>query len=204
MKYILYMHKLKKDNRMYIGITTQKVQKRWQKGYGYTGSSRFYNAIQKYGWDNFEHIILLENLSKEEAEQKEIKLIAKYKTNIEKYGFNINEGGFSPKMTEEQKKKISNTEKGKKINKEAIEKMKKTKIERIKKFGLTQKQKEWYSRKIKPIICLETNIVYQGQKELKEKGFNAGNIQQVCNNKRKTADGYHWKYYKEVVLSNIL
>ena len=123
MKYTLYMHKLKKDNRMYIGITSQKLQKRWQNGWGYTRSPRFFNAIKEYGWDNFEHIIICENLSKEDAEKKEKELIAKYKTNTKKYGFNINEGGFSPKMTEEQKIKISNTEKGKSISLETIEKI---------------------------------------------------------------------------------
>ena len=34
------------------------------------------------------------------------------KKNIKGYGFNINEGGFSPTITEEQKIKISNIRKG--------------------------------------------------------------------------------------------
>ena len=202
MKYIIYMHKLKKDNRLYIGITCQEPKKRWQNGLGYKHSSYFRNAIKKYGWNNFEHIILYNNLTREEAQSKEIELIKKYKSNIKGYGFNINEGGFAPTITEEQKRKISNTEKGKIVSEETIEKIKKSKRERMNTIGLTEKQKEWYKRKIKPIICIETNVIYQGQKELKENGFNAGNIQLVCNNKRKTADGYHWKYYKEMIVSS--
>lgn len=202
MKYIIYMHKLKKDNRVYIGLTQQKPEKRWQKGLGYKNSTYIKKAIDKYGWDGFEHIILYDNLTREEAQLKEIELIKKYKSNIKGYGFNMNEGGFAPIITEEQKRKISNTEKGKIVSKETIEKIKKSKIERMNTIGLTEKQKEWYKRKIKPIICIETNIIYQGQKDLKENGFNAGNIQLVCNNKRKIADGYHWKYYKEMIISN--
>jgi len=195
-KYIVYMHRLKKDNRVYIGITCQNPKKRWQNGLGYAHSSYFYNAIMKYGWDNFEHIILYENLSKVDAEQKEVELIIKYKSNKKGYGFNLTEGGFAPTMTEEQKKKISESEKGKIVSEETRMKSSKTRKELFKKYGLTPKQKECYKRRIRPIICVETNIIYNGQKDLKEKGFNAGNVCRACSNARYTANGYHWKYWE--------
>ncbi len=191
------MHKLKKDNRVYIGITCQKPEKRWQNGLGYTHSSYFYNAIIKYGWDNFEHIILFKGLTKKEAEIKEKDLIKKYKANVKGYGFNINEGGFAPVITEEQKQKISSTEKGKVVPKKVGNKISQTKKERFSKFGLTEKQREFYKKRSKPIICLETGKIYQNQRDLKENGFNAGNIQQVCVGKKITAAGFHWQYYKE-------
>lgn len=56
-----------------------------------------YRAIQKYGWDNIEHNILFENLTQEQAFEKEKELIAKYKTNITRYGsdygYNLTDGG---------------------------------------------------------------------------------------------------------------
>ena len=52
----------------------------------------FTNAIKKYGWANIEHKILYTNLSKEEAEQKEIELIKEYKSNKREYGYNLTEG----------------------------------------------------------------------------------------------------------------
>ena len=195
--YKVYMHRLKKDNRVYIGITKQNLKKRWQRGLGYVHSTNFYNAILKYGWDNFDHIVLFKDLSKEEAEQKEMELIKLYKSNNEKYGFNMTNGGFHPNMTEEQKRKISNTEKGKKISQETKEKLSKN----IRKYyeinGTTENMKNHYKKIIKPVICVETGIVYYGVKDLKKNGFSPKNINSVCRNKIKTSGGYHWEYYYE-------
>ena len=45
----------------------QVPEKRWGiNGNNYKSSPHFYAAIQKYGWDNFEHNILFENLNYEE------------------------------------------------------------------------------------------------------------------------------------------
>lgn len=196
MKYKVYMHKLKSDNRVYIGITKQEVYKRWQNGLGYVRSSYFYKAIQKYGWDNFEHIILLDDLTKEEAEQKEKELIKKYKANIKGYGFNLNEGGFAPTITEKQKRKISETEKGKIISKETIKKANETKRKRYETIGLTIKEKERYIKRTKTVKCIETDKKYFGQKELEKYGLNGSNIYEVCNGNRKSAYGYHWCFVK--------
>lgn len=49
----------------------------------------------KYGWDNIEHIILFEGLSKENAEKKEIDLIALYDSTNREKGYNIENGGNS-------------------------------------------------------------------------------------------------------------
>lgn len=101
--FCVYMHKNKINNKNYIGITNN-VKNRWRaSGKGYknydTNIERpFYNAILKYGWDNFEHIILKENLSFEDACKQEIDYIKKFKTRIKKYGYNIAEGGNGGKI----------------------------------------------------------------------------------------------------------
>jgi group I intron endonuclease len=108
--YTVYMHKNKINGKVYIGITKQKINSRWRKGKGYK-DCKFRNAIDKYGWDNFEHIILFENLTKKEACNKEIELIKKYNSTNRKYGYNISTGGDSGsvgthrKMTDEHKEK---------------------------------------------------------------------------------------------------
>jgi len=51
--YTIYIHKNKINGKVYIGQTGQDPKKRWDNGNGYKTCSRFWNAIQKYGWDNF-------------------------------------------------------------------------------------------------------------------------------------------------------
>lgn len=104
--YIIYMHKNKINGKVYIGQTCQKPEKRWDKGRGYKTSSRFYNAILKYGWDNFEHIILYSNLNQEQANILEEQLIAKYQSQNENFGYNIKTGGANNCHSEETKQKI--------------------------------------------------------------------------------------------------
>lgn len=98
--YTIYMHRNKINNKIYIGQTCQKPEYRWNHGEGYTQCSAFYAAIQKYGWDNFEHIILFENLSQQEANQKEYELIQKYQSNNKQFGYNIQAGGKNHSFSE--------------------------------------------------------------------------------------------------------
>ena len=65
--YTIYMHKNKINGKVYIGITSQIPTQRWGvNGKNYRSSPHFYSAIQKYGWDNFEHNILLESLPRKD------------------------------------------------------------------------------------------------------------------------------------------
>lgn len=91
--YCIYKHENKINHKVYIGQTNQEVSRRWRNGNGYIDSPRFYAAIQKYGWDNFEHTILETNLSSEEANDKEVYWIAYYNSFNENYGYNLTPGG---------------------------------------------------------------------------------------------------------------
>ena len=95
-RFCVYMH-LFPNGKRYIGITCKRPNARWQRGTGYRDGSPVRNAINKYGWDNVEHIILFDNLSQQEACDKEIELIEQYKTNIHRYGddfgYNMTDGG---------------------------------------------------------------------------------------------------------------
>lgn len=122
--YTVYVHKNIKNNKLYFGITSVPVKQRWKRGSSYSKTTKIRKAIDKYGWDNFEHIILYENLSKEDAEEKEIELINKYKTTNDKYGYNIQNGGFhNGKFTTETRVKISNAKKGTRLSEDTKRKM---------------------------------------------------------------------------------
>lgn len=120
--YTVYMH-ISPSDKKYIGITSRPVNKRWQNGMGYIKNDHFWKAIQKYGWDNFQHIIVAEELTKQEACKLEIKLIAEHKTQDWEYGYNIMPGGETQSLPESSRKKISEAKKGKKMSKEACAKM---------------------------------------------------------------------------------
>lgn len=92
MTYSVYMHTSPSGKR-YIGITKQKPEQRWGKGRNYKSNSYFTSAINKYGWNNFKHEILFEVESLAEAKELEIQLIAHYKSDERKYGYNISKGG---------------------------------------------------------------------------------------------------------------
>ena len=130
--YKVYKHTVP-NGKIYIGITSLEVNNRWRNGKGYKNSLLFYRAINKYGWENIKHEILYKDLTKEEAEQKEIILIKEYKSNDKNYGYNIEHGGqtgaigikrsketlikmrkanLGKTVSQETKNKISNTLKG--------------------------------------------------------------------------------------------
>lgn len=91
----VYVHINKINNKYYIGITSKTPEKRWQNGYGYKGQV-FYKAIEKYGWDNFEHEIIASNLTKAEAENFEKILIQKLDSFVGHNGYNVSIGGGIP------------------------------------------------------------------------------------------------------------
>lgn len=226
--YKVYVHINKTNGKKYVGITKQDVKRRWQNGYGYHNankSSYLWNAIQKYGWDGFEHIVLLSELNHEEANEKERYYIELYNSNNPDYGYNLTKGGdgfLGMNRTEETKKKISNSLKGKytkeksywygkNLPKETIEKIKETK--RKKQYHHTEEWKKQHSEDLKgsnnpnsiPVICVETKKVFpcavDGAKYYKTDN---SQISKCCKGKAKTAGKHpetgkklHWMYYND-------
>lgn len=122
-KYIVYKHTNKINGKIYIGITSQKPNKRWQHGYGYKDNQHFYRAIQKYGWDNFEHEILYEDIEEEIALSKEMELIELYHSNNPNLGYNKDNGGTIGKMTLESIEKVRQWHLGRELSEETIKKI---------------------------------------------------------------------------------
>lgn len=101
--YIVYIHRNKINNKAYIGITRNSIEVRsGSNGYRYKSSSHFSHAIQKYGWDNFEHIIFMENLSQKQAKKIEYLLIKMFDTTNSNYGYNLKDGGDAPNPNTER------------------------------------------------------------------------------------------------------
>ena len=89
----VYIH-TSPDNKRYIGITSNPLHVRWGRGgCCYKDNAHFWNAIQKYGWDNFKHEVVASGLSLQEACDTEVSLIAQYDTMNSEHGYNHTTGG---------------------------------------------------------------------------------------------------------------
>lgn len=227
--YTVYVHTAP-NNKKYIGITRRVVEKRWGNGgIGYKKQPYFYKAINKYGWDNIIHEIILCNLTKQEAEMFEIELIKYYKSNNRKYGYNNSNGGNNiGTHTQETKEKIRNALTGrpksehhkamlrgknnpmfgKKHTNETIKKMS------IKRTG-RKNSPETIDKMIKSspckkkIVCVETEIIYDSIRDAARiTGISRESIKQMLNSGSllRTAGGFHWveyEYLKNVGILNI-
>lgn len=112
--YCVYVHTNKINGKKYVGQTYRDPEHRWENGKGYKSSPYFYQAIQKYGWDNFEHEVVASNLTKEEADNFEKLLINKLNLMQREYGYNLKEGGTGGKFSEATIQKMSESHSGEK------------------------------------------------------------------------------------------
>lgn len=105
--FCIYKHTNLINNKVYIGQTCQDPpEKRWAPS-NYKGCTYFYAAIEKYGWENFSHEIIENNLTLEEANGKEAYWIQYYDSTNQNKGYNIRPGGNNTLLSEETKKKMS-------------------------------------------------------------------------------------------------
>ena len=206
------MHRLY-DGRVYIGITSKKPEQRWLNGRGYEKSKKFYNAILKYGWNSFEHIILESGLTKDQAEKREVELIAEYDSTNRFKGFNVALGGSccvplseevkeqlrekatGRKASEDTKLKMSKTRKGRKQSDEHIKHRAATRI------GTHLSEEKKKKRKIMQLnsageIIREFDSLSEAAKAC---NTTSQNIWMSANARRAKAGGYMWRYAEEVI-----
>lgn len=95
------------SGKVYIGITKLKPEYRWNNGKGYQSNTRFWRAIQKYGWNNFKHEIVAKGLSQPDAEELEKALVKQYDSANKEHGYNVALGGHA--LSKESREKIGRT-----------------------------------------------------------------------------------------------
>ena len=212
--YKVYVH-IAPNGKRYYGITKQKVEKRWANGKGYKKNEHFTNAINKYGWDNFEHIVLFDNLTKEEATLMEKCYIVLYDTF--KNGYNQSLGGegmnglkHAEEWKQEQSKKMSgeNNPMYGMSGKLSPNYGKKHSEETRKKISEAQKGENnpMYGKnnpRARQIYCVELDQYFDTVTEAgKYVGCSKGTILNVLTGKGKTAKGMHWLYAEDVEIEN--
>lgn len=225
-KYIVYRHSSKTTGKVYIGITCQNPIKRWGAGNNYKGCLHFYSAILKYGWDDFEHTILHEHLSKSKAIEIEKSLIAYYKALSKSY--NITDGGDgvikSTKVSndtrnkmskahkgfrhsEDTKRRISEHRKGIKYSEHTLSKMSKSHLGK----HLSEQAKSKISKSVIQ-MDLDGNVIAKWKsiaEVCRTFGYTRSKISECCRNRRilrgkvigkPTAYGYKWKFEDDLTL----
>lgn len=191
-KYILYEHRNKINGKRYIGITNNKTKRWYGKGRHYAKCPYFFAAIQKYDWDNFEHNVLIYDLTREEASRLEKHYIKMLKTRDKAYGYNLAEGGVdAPTML------------GKHHSEETRQKMRESALGRVISEEQRHKHSKWMSEnnvgkrnpKSRAVRCIDTGEVFDSQRIAAEsKGLLQSKISLCCQGKRSQTGGLHWEY----------
>ena len=206
----IYVHINKINKKAYVGQTKQELEKRWGKeGRNYKNCPKFYSAIQKYGWNSFEHILLEDDLSIEIVDERERYWIAYYDSF--RNGYNATTGGnLNKKFSEESKQKMSLAKKerykgkgnpnyGKPWSEEVKQKIREGNLNKViseetrEKMKIANKNK-WLGRHhteetkqklsqihSKKVKCLQTNQIFNSAKEAAEwAGIKSGPTA-ICN-----------------------
>lgn len=111
-KYTVYCYTNKINGKKYVGQTCQTLLERSKTdGSGYKSCTYFWNAIQKYGFNNFNKEIIADKLSKEDADFLEHFYIDLWDLKNHNFGYNLRDGGSHGALTDEHKMKIGEANK---------------------------------------------------------------------------------------------
>lgn len=192
--YSVYIHEAPNGKR-YVGITSQRLADRWGNGAPYKKNKHLYAAIQLYGWDNFAHIVVAENIMYHDACEMERRLIAALKTNQREYGYNKSIGGESSsigcKKTDEQIAMMSAVSK----KKWEDEDFRKRVTETIKRKGIRPPSRRGaISEKRKQVFKYDMNgnfieSYFSIAEAARRNGVTVMAISNACNGKTKTSCG---------------
>jgi group I intron endonuclease len=218
--YSVYLHTTPSE-KVYVGITNQRINHRWGKDGNNYKKQAFGRAVNKYGWDNIQHEVLFVGLTLEEAEAKEKELIAKYRANDRRYGYNCTDGGgvchynddtkkrisdslTGRKLTEEHKKNIGNGSRGRAVSDETRRKIGDKHRNKTVSDEAREHLREAHQWQAKPVV----QMTLDGKeiawfRSIGEAARSVGGkkvcIRHACDGKIKTSCGYKWRYAESVV-----
>ena len=189
------------NGKRYIGITKQKPEHRWGPGgNGYKGQTHVWRAIQKYGWDNIEHVVVYTGMTKEEACQAEKDLIRECRSSDPRHGYNDTHGGDHYEVPEHVRKKMR---KPKKLTEEAREELRKRGSVQYEKYLKGRKNTPEQNRKIaerKRGVKQDPEVVRRRAESLskrwKEQGFSE-------EHRRKMSEALKGRTYRPETLQRM-
>lgn len=220
----IYKIENKINHHIYIG-KSKNIDNRWSQHkstarLGKGTKNHLYNAIRKYGIENFE-LSIIEEISLEEydniSSEREIYWIKYYNAYSDPNNYNETkggEGGVGWKPSQEWKDKMSQIKKewyqtpeGRAKAKRQSERMKGQSF--TKGIHHTEKWKKQHSERMKGennpnygkhtqgkrCLCIELNKIFESTREAEKYiGVRHQNIAAACRGDSKTSGGYHWMY----------
>lgn len=213
----IYMIRNKINDKKYVGKTNFSIEKRWQEHCKDAKKNRkerrpLYNAILKYGEENFE-IIELEECLPEESSQREQYWIQQYNTFVE--GYNATKGGDGKFYLDYKKilrlydtTSFSQKEIAKECNccTDSVRNIVSQYRDNIDWDTRYKKKNGVAGLEIKglPVECIETGQTFHSctaaanwlveNGRIKSQSYGRKSIPEVCRGERKTVGGYHWKF----------
>ena len=203
----LYKHTNKINGKVYIG-KTMNPQERWKNnGIKYKTCSRFWFAIQHYGWDNFDHSILLSCETREEIDMLEKQYIKDFKSLDPEFGYNLSEGGTggnvwagktqNEKARYAEERRQETLSRGQDWHDKLSEAQKKRWSNPEARQELSLKLRMGKNSCAKKCRCIETNKIYKSYADAAEDCGQArshgAKIGMVIRGERNLFAGYHWE-----------
>lgn len=196
--YKVYMHINKSNQKVYVGLTKQLISRRWNHGNAYKKCPLFWKAIQKYGWDGFDHIVVKEDLTKDEAAKLECNLIAKYDATNPQFGYNCDDGGFAGSPSEAVREKLRVINTGKRYSDETrLKHSISSKMRDVQFTDLARQRSVEARRKMVFQYDNDRKLIHKWDSisnAAKSLGANHQNIVRCCLGKSHTCGGYFWSY----------
>jgi group I intron endonuclease len=195
------------NQKVYVGQTVDYKKRIRDHKFNYNKGLKntlFYNALRKYGWENFS-INIIEECSDKLLNEKEIYWIEEKKS-LYPNGYNMLEGGNQTRHTDISKQKLSEGRKGIKFSESHIENLRKSHLgyvmpeEQKRKISESNKGKIIpeeikiklkYSqphRKVVGRFDKENNLITKYESIMDasiDLNCSPGNISECCNGKRK-------------------
>lgn len=225
--YLIYCITNKITTQIYIGKTVRSLNKRktehlhaMKKGY----SNHLYNAMRKYGWENFSWRAIDTCETKKDLLDLESVYIDMFGSFFKGLGYNMTQGGdggfqylkaenhpwFGRHHTEESKRKIAEAQKGPKaynwrkhLSEDHKQRLKESRVGST--HSIETKSKMSRSRlgkykgkdnpAAKSIRCIETQEVFSTVRDAANKyALWDSNLAKCCRGKIQTTGGRHWEY----------
>lgn len=221
MSWCIYKHTNKINGKVYIGQTKhiKNPNLRWKDGLGYSPLFPFGRAIDKYGWHNFEHEIIENNIETlEQANEREMFWIEYYHSYTGDplcNGYNATKGGDSREnlgraiyqidpvsffIIRKWNSILSASEEFA-IDHRVIQRACTGEYRHAGGYCwcFVEDYFEGWQVRVdndkQAVICIETGVEYESVNEAsRQTGIRAGSISGVCRGKQKIAGGYTWKY----------